>query len=481
FPPDLTSAANEHRIISKMCKAVNPANFEEAGCAICGLLLPFTQLTPKVELELNYDVLKVPGVTRKERKYSDDPIEEVERPIMAEDCDHVCADCEARLLKNIKPLQSLANHLWVGKVPWQLKDLSHAEKMLVAKVRHNRCVIRVASGRGKLSANAIMFANPTVKVYNILPPTKDELSEVLAFVFLGPTKPTEDEFKRTPMLVCRERVKTALDWLKLNHSDYATLEISLEIWQTSPKMVYHVVLNGNRPKMQLSVHDDGEEEGTTSGPCTFAVHGLSGEVYNNMKIDALKAKALNHLANGGQVLGVGHAEKPEETWSNVQLYPQMFPWLFPYGLGGIGHPAHKKRLSEAKHKHHLLMYHDKRFQTDLYFPMVAFNDLQIKSGVTGSHLLAKRKNFGNIVEQLRVIEPAVLTDLAQRMEAGDHVVPENEAEKTCFDLLKDLDHVGGHVQGSMTSKKYMRNEVWSLITFKGAPSWFIDTIRQNYF
>jgi hypothetical protein len=40
-------------------------------------------------------------------------------------------------------------------------------KMLAAKVRHNRCVIRVASGRGKLSKNAIMFANPTVKVYNI--------------------------------------------------------------------------------------------------------------------------------------------------------------------------------------------------------------------------------------------------------------------------------------------------------------------------
>jgi hypothetical protein len=223
------------------------------------------------------------------------------------------------------------------------------------------------------------------------------------------------------MLVRRERVKTALDWLKLNHSDYATLEISLENLADLPEngipcgVEWKQTEDGESTKVpeQLSVHDDSEEEGTTSGLCTFAVHGLSGEAYNNMKIDALKAKALNHLANGGQVLGVGHAEKPEETWNNVQLYPQMFPWLFPYGLGGIGHPAHKKRLSEAKHKHHLLMYHDKRFQTDLYFPMVAFNDLQIKPGVTGSHLLAKRKNFGNIVERLRAIEPAVLTDLAQ--------------------------------------------------------------------
>jgi hypothetical protein len=29
------------------------------------------------------------------------------------------------------------------------------------------------------------------------------------------------------------------------------------------------------------------------------------------------------------------------------------------------------------------------------------------------------------------------------------------------------------VEGSITNKKYMRNEIWSLISYKGAPSWFI--------
>jgi hypothetical protein len=48
-----------------------------------------------------------------------------------------------------------------------------------------------------------------------------------------------------------------------------------------------------------------------------------------------------------------------------------------------------------------------------------------------------------------------------------------DEEKLCFQLIKDLDHVGGHVKGSTTSKKYMRNEIWSLISFAGAPSWFI--------
>lgn len=100
--------------------------------------------------------------------------------------------------------------------------------MLIAKVRHNRCVIRVASGRGKMSANAIMFSAPMVKIYNVLPPTRDEISEGLAFIFVGPARPTDQDYQRTPMPVRRRRVRDALDWLKLNHSDYQDLLISLE-------------------------------------------------------------------------------------------------------------------------------------------------------------------------------------------------------------------------------------------------------------
>jgi hypothetical protein len=43
------------------------------------------------------------------------------------------------------------------------------------------------------------------------------------------------------------------------------------------------------------------------------------------------------------------------------------------------------------------------------------------------------------VKRLGSVEPGVLADLAQRLEAGAHVVPQTEAEKACFDILKDLD------------------------------------------
>ena len=34
--------------------------------------------------------------------------------------------------------------------------------------------------------------------------------------------------------------------------------------------------------------------------------------------------------------------------------------------------------------------------------------------------------------------------------------------------MKDLNHIGGKVEGSITSKKYIYNEIWSLISFKDA-------------
>ncbi|PPQ73676.1 hypothetical protein CVT25_005487, partial [Psilocybe cyanescens] len=119
------------------------------------------------------------------------------------------------------------------------------------------------------------------------------------------------------------------------------------------------------------------------------------------------------------------------------------------------------------------MYHDKRFQHDLYFPIIAFNHEQLKGGITGSFLVAKRRNFAEISRRLVTLDKSVLHDVTTRLANGDHVKPSNEHETACFKILEDLDHIGGYVKGSITSKKYIRNEIWSLLAFKGCPLWFI--------
>ncbi|KAJ7817073.1 hypothetical protein B0H13DRAFT_1662968 [Mycena leptocephala] len=185
FLPLPPSRELRHEIITGMHQDVNPVEIEESGCVVCGKLTLNIELTSMTDVDINWDLLIRPGVTRKERFSDEDAIEELDGPILAHGCGSICVDCEARLRTNIVPLFSLANKLWIGKVPWQLRNLSFAEKVLIVKVRQNRCVVRVPSGKGKMSANAIMFSAPVVKVYNILPPSLDEICEVLAVRLCG--------------------------------------------------------------------------------------------------------------------------------------------------------------------------------------------------------------------------------------------------------------------------------------------------------
>ena len=133
----------------------------------------------------------------------------------------------------------------------------------------------------------------------------------------------------------------------------------------------------------------------------------------------------------------------------------MFPWLFLYRLGGTG----TTNLSDKEHKQHLLMYHDKRFQIDINFPFVAFSHAQMKISTTQSFLLADQHCFGDIADWLLNVDQNVLANLTKKLAKGQYIKPEKEAEKSCFQVIHDLDHVAGKMHGSTTSKKYMRNEI----------------------
>jgi len=326
----------------------------------------------------------------------------------------------------------------------------------------------------KMKANIVAFESPVLKIYNILPPPREDLDEMLAILFTGPCRPTKEDFARTPFLVRRNAVIKALEWLILNHADYADVEIShanaMQYDEDMPPVtVEYRRSESNKVPEGTSVFDNEEDDGTVEGDCAFTVHGLMGEICSSMTPNALKAMALRHLNSGGKVLAVGRSDHFESMWNNPQLYPQMFPWLFPYGLGGIGATS----LSHKEHKRHLLMYHDKRFQTDVNFPFVAFSHEQMMANTTQSFLLVDQTHFGEISEHLMNVDWTTLGSLTTRLEAGEHVHTQTDAEKQCFQLIHDLDAISGRMHGSTTSKKYMCSEIWSLINHLGSPSWYI--------
>jgi len=296
FPPAPPSAKLCQNIVSDFCVDTSPDVFEEAGCSVCGKLTPICEMEELSEVE-NINLLKVDGVTRKARCKTSDPVRELKGPILAPGCSRVCPICAESLDKKKMPTLALANGLWVGEIPDELKDLTYAEQLLIARVRHNRCIVKVSSGMFKMQANAISFSNPMPKIYDILPPPIEEMDEVLAFIYTGPCKPTKADFQRTPLLVRHLKVSKALHWLKLNHVDYYDCEISEKNLASYPEdgppvvVDYHSSSSNKNPE-STSGHDIEEEDGTTEGPCPFIVHGLTGEEFSTKTIKTIKAIAL---------------------------------------------------------------------------------------------------------------------------------------------------------------------------------------------
>ncbi|KAF7426379.1 hypothetical protein PC9H_008747 [Pleurotus ostreatus] len=326
-----------------------------------------------------------------------------------------------------------------------------------------------------MTANALSFESPVPKIYNFLPISKAELDEVLVVLFTGPKQPVKDDLKRTPFLIRKKNIKDALDWLILNHSDYAQVTVSEENLaeyddDDIPVTIQYKETLSAKTSGTPAVNNMEEEDGTEEGECPFIMHGLTGTQMEEMSNSALKTLALQYFNQSGKVLGIGQASKFESIWNNPQLYPSMFPWLFPYGLGGIGSVY---RMSPTAHKKWLLMYHDKRFQTDAAFSFIAFSHEQIMRSSTRALLLTEKSKFAAITERIMNLDEDVLASIATRMANGEQIKPETTEEKNCFDIVKDLDHVAAGVNGSSTSKKYQRNEIWSLIYRIGSPLWYI--------
>ncbi|KDR76758.1 hypothetical protein GALMADRAFT_44753, partial [Galerina marginata CBS 339.88] len=155
------------------------------------------------------------------------------------------------------------------------------------------------------------------------------MDDVLAILFTGPCKPTQEDLNRTPFLVRRNHVVKALQWLKLNHSDYADIEISTDNLNqysedSPPVSIEYREAITNKVAEGTSVHDMEVDDGTEEGDCPFSVHGLTGESLDTMSTNKIKAMAIRHLNSGGKMLAVGHSDKFESMWNNPQLYPQMF-------------------------------------------------------------------------------------------------------------------------------------------------------------
>ena len=91
-------------------------------------------------------ILQKEGVTCVEWKSEDQKVHEYSRLVLDYSCSKICNDCHMSVRKGNVPSLALANGLRLGKVPDELKSLCFIEKLLIARVHHTCCYVKVAAG-----------------------------------------------------------------------------------------------------------------------------------------------------------------------------------------------------------------------------------------------------------------------------------------------------------------------------------------------
>ena len=103
-------------------------------------------------------------------------------------------------------------------------------------------------------------------------------------------------------MVRRKQVTCTLEWLKLNHSDYADIDISYaELAQypedCPPVSIQYQYSLSNKPDKGTSAFNSEPADGIAQGDHLFVVHGLTREQMNTKSVNELKGIALKHWNN----------------------------------------------------------------------------------------------------------------------------------------------------------------------------------------
>jgi hypothetical protein len=113
----------------------------------------------------------------------------------------LCKTCHSYLKKKKMPTLSLANRMFLGSVPDELKNLTVIEEAMIARCRSKCWVIQlkaenedivVQSTQRGMKGHIIVYPQQPSKVADILPPSIEEITAPVCVLFVGSSAPTAE-------------------------------------------------------------------------------------------------------------------------------------------------------------------------------------------------------------------------------------------------------------------------------------------------
>ena len=472
-------------------------------CAVCSSETYCADKQERLLSELDMEILKIPpSIDNLPHPYVDGPLKNtlVDPKGISSDKNGnllalLCKTCQSALNHDKKPPLSLVNGTYLGPVPSELHDLTPIEEAMIARCRSKCWVIQLKEENSKSSmpdtqrgfhGHIIIYPQKPSEISQLLPPPIDDIITPICVLFIGSTPPTTKwlQEKAKPLCVQREKVRAALLWLKKNNPLYSDIIINegvLDSLQEEQILPFHIqqVIPSEAAETLTDHYDNrcsGHEESIKSNTATENItfqNVVITDIDGLSPVHELCAAALRHIKCGGGYIQIPHDPTPINEFFNPELFPMIYPTLFPYGKGGFEDKTRQVPISMKRHVKYLCGLSDRRFQEHYSFLFTAFNILQRRSILLHTSLKVKKTNFNSIAASFASISPETVHIVTERVSQGDSVTANNNEERKVLKLMKEINIVTGNVPGSSSSRVIMRNEIRALMIEKGMPSFFI--------
>ncbi|KAG1727363.1 uncharacterized protein EDB91DRAFT_1006674, partial [Suillus paluster] len=216
-----------------------------------------------------------------------------------------------------------------------------------------------------LKGNIIIFPQRTSSVLDMLPPPMEDVVTPICILFVG-SRPLTVEWMRQharPLIVRREKVRSALLWLQEHNHLYRDVVInqqrlaSLSDEDVLPVHIETVSDSSDKAHEVLTSHYDAlsSDHANLAAPSLPPIfeHVVVTDVDVNAPLHQLRAAALRHVKDkAGGYIQVPHCSQPVNEFVNTELFLMVYPTLFPDGVSGFEHPHHTSKFALKRQVKH---------------------------------------------------------------------------------------------------------------------------------
>jgi hypothetical protein len=520
--PTLVQQSLKDKIITLFREQTSSKALKTVTCASCAESCLLSQSHQVNVRDVNLDILKRPD-HRLQRNSSSDivdptwlsidvipptlpcPIKSMPDVLLDpagvhidEDSHHIllnlCRSCKSSITSGKVPPMSLANHTVLGNVPEQLEDLTVVEEAMIARCRAKCWIVQLKEEKTRIGTSpsaqrgvkghVIIYPQRPSSISSLLPPSIDEIVTPICVIFVGSSPPSDEWLRKnaTPLVVRREKVRNALTWLKSHNPLYNDIGInhhlldSLPDDYTLPVHVEHVLPDPAHDALtsrydNLNITQPPYDDTNKAIPFqNVVITDVDGSAPSN----ELRAAAMRHIKKkGGGYIEIPHDPEPVNEFFHPDMFPMIYPTLFPYGIGGFEDKKRSSRLSLKRHAKHLFSLADRRFQEHYSFLFTVFNILQRRELLLHTSLKVKKDKFDSVAKSFASVSQEAVHVVSERVARGDWTTVHSPEQQRVLNLMKEVNVITSHVPGSAAARVTMRNEIRALMMEKGLPSFYI--------